>query len=92
MKENIEITHGLVFSQRVMLALIDKGLSRQAAYEMVQRHAMKAWADGQDFLSLLKADSEVTSVLPAAELAKLFDYGYYLRHVDEIFRRLGLDK
>jgi adenylosuccinate lyase len=92
MKENIEITHGLVFSQRVMLALIDKGLSRQAAYEMVQRHAMKAWTESKDFLSLLKADREVASLLPDSELAALFDYGYYLRHVDEIFRRLGLDK
>jgi adenylosuccinate lyase len=92
MKENLEITHGLVFSQRVMLALIDKGLSRQTAYELVQRHAMKAWADGLDFLALLRTDNEVTSVLPAVELEKLFDYGYYLRHVDEIFRRLGLDR
>jgi adenylosuccinate lyase len=57
-----------------------------------QQTRSKSWADGQDFLSLLKSDGKVTSVLPAAELAKLFDYGYYLRHVDEIFRRLGLDK
>jgi adenylosuccinate lyase len=92
MQANIEMTHGLVFSQRVMLALIDKGLSRQAAYEMVQRNAMKAWADGKDFLGLLAADGEVTAALPAPELAKLFDYGYYLRHIDEVFRRLGLDK
>ncbi len=92
MEQNINVTHGLVFSQRVMLALIDKGMSRQKAYEMVQRNAMKTWAEGKDFLGLLKSDKEVTSVLPAADLTALFDYNYYLRHVDEIFRHLGLDK
>jgi adenylosuccinate lyase len=90
MKQNIDVTHGLVYSQRVMLALIDKGLSRQKAYEIVQRHAMRAWTEGRDFLTALKADTEVTSALPAGELEGLFDYGYYLRHVDAIFARLGL--
>ena len=92
MKSNIDVTRGLVYSQRVMLALIDKGLSRQKAYELVQRHAMKTWAEDKDFLSLLTADNEVTSVISASELEKLFNYEYYLRHVDEIFRRLGLDE
>ena len=92
MEQNINVTRGLVFSQRVMLALIDKGMSRQKAYELVQRNAMKTWAEGKDFLGLLKADKEVTSALPAADLTGLFDYRYYLRHVDEIFRHLGLDK
>ena len=92
MKQNIDITHGLIYSQRVMLALIDKGMSRQKAYELVQRHAMKTWAEGKDFLSLLESDAEVTSVLAAPELQKLFDYSYYLRHVDAIFGRLGLEK
>jgi adenylosuccinate lyase len=91
MKQNIGITHGLVFSQRVMLALIDKGLSRQKAYELVQRSAMRAWAEGKDFLGLLKSDSDVASTLPEPELKALFDEGYYLRHVDEVFRRLGLN-
>jgi len=92
MKQDIDITHGLVFSQRVMLALIDKGLGRQKAYEIVQRHSMKSWAEQKDFLGLLKSDPEVTSALPAAELESLFDYGYYLRYVDDIFRRVGLDR
>lgn len=91
MKQNIDITHGLVFSQRVMLALIDKGLSRQKAYEMVQRNAMKSWAEGRDFMGLLKADEEVAAALPVADLEKLFDHAYYLRHVDTVFRRLGLN-
>ena len=90
MKRNIELTKGLVFSQRVLLALIDKGLSRQDAYKLVQRNATKAWKGGRNFRSLLKADADVTAVLPVKELEALFDYDYYLRYVDDIFRRLGL--
>lgn len=90
MKRNIGLTKGLIFSQRVMLALIDKGLSRQKAYELVQRNAMKAWKGDKNFLNLLKADPEVTATLPAEELEPLFDYQYYLRYIDEIFKRLGL--
>jgi adenylosuccinate lyase len=92
MKRNLEMTRGLVFSQRVMLALIEKDLSRQKAYELIQRNAMKAWKGNKEFLGLLKADAEVTAVLPEAELAPLFDYQYYLRYVDDIFERLGLTK
>jgi adenylosuccinate lyase len=88
MKRDIELTKGLIFSQRVMLALIDKGLSRKQAYEMVQRNAMKAWKGNKNFLTLLKADPEVTAVLP--ELESLFDEKYYLRYIDDIFERLGL--
>ena len=65
MKKNLELTRGLVFSQRVMLALIDKGLNRQEAYEIVQRNAMKAWKGNRSFLTLLKADAGVTGS-PAA--------------------------
>jgi len=90
MKRNMELTKGLVFSQRVMLALIDKGLSRQKAYELVQRNAMKAWHGNKNFLSLLKSDAEITATLPPSELEPLFDYQYYLRYVDDIFKRLGL--
>ena len=90
MKQNIELTKGLIFSQRVMLALIDKGLSRQKAYELVQRSAMKAWKGNKKFLNLLKADSEVTAVLPSEELEPLFDYQYYLHYIDDVFKRLGL--
>lgn len=90
MRKNLELTKGLVFSQRVMLALIDKGLSRQDAYKLVQRIAMKAWKINRNFLNLLKTDDEVTAILPLSELEPLFNYQYYLRYVDEIFRRLGL--
>ena len=92
MKKNLDLTKGLVFSQRVMLALIDKGLSRQKAYETVQKNAMKAWKGNKSFLTLIKADSEVTDILVTTELEKLFDYKYYLQHVDDIFLRLGLTK
>ncbi len=92
MKKNLELTRGLVFSQRVMLALINKGLNRQNAYEIVQRNAMKAWKGNRNFLNILKADKELTGTLPMKELEALFDYQYYLQHVDEIFQRLGLTK
>ncbi|MGD9116329.1 MAG: adenylosuccinate lyase [Dehalococcoidia bacterium] len=90
MKKDLDVTRGLIFSQRVMLALIDKGLSRQDAYKMVQRNAMKSWKGGKSFLKLLKADAEVVAVLPDDELELLFDEQYYLRYVDVIFTRLGL--
>ncbi len=90
MRQNLELTQGVVFSQRVMLALIEKGLSRQEAYAIVQRNAMRAWKDRMPFRELLDAEPEVTSRLSAAELDGLFDYGYYLRYVDVSFRRVGL--
>ena len=92
MKKNLELTHGLVFSQRIMLALIDKGMSRQKAYEIVQKNATKAWKGSRSFLTLIKADAEVTGALSLEELEKLFDYQFYLQHVDDIFLRLGLTK
>jgi len=90
MRRNLELTQGLIFSQRVLLALIDKGLSREEAYEMVQRNAMEAWQQKKSFLSLLEADNRVTAHLTRSELESLFDYSYYLKHVDSIFERLGL--
>jgi adenylosuccinate lyase len=92
MKKNLELTKGLVFSQRVMLALINKGLSRQKAYELVQRNAMKTWTGSRSFLVLLKNDSEVMAVTDAKELESVFDYQYYLGHINEIFNRLGLSE
>ena len=90
MKKNLDLTKGLIFSQRVMLALIDKGMSRQKAYELVQRNAVKAWERNKGFLNMLKADDEVTAVLKPEELEPLFNEQYYLRFVDDIFKRLGL--
>jgi adenylosuccinate lyase len=90
MKRNIELTKGLIFSQRVMLALIDKGLTRQTAYELVQRNSTKAWQGNKNFLNLLKADPDIAAKLTTEELESLFDVNYYLRYVDDIFQRLGL--
>ena len=90
MNENLEASYGLVFSQRVMLALIDKGLARQEAYKIVQSNAMKAWDERRPYLDFLLDDERVTSKLSRDELASLFDYGWYLRHVDDSFRRIGL--
>jgi adenylosuccinate lyase len=90
MRENLERSQGLVFSQRVLLALIEKGLSRQQAYELVQRNAMRAWKERTLFLELLCQDAEVIGHISSDEIASLFDYGYYLRYVGDSFRRLGL--
>lgn len=90
MRRNIEITQGLAFSQRVLLALINKGLTRDEAYKAVQDSAMEAWQGRKSFLALLQADKRVTDRLTADELKSLFDYDYYLKHVDTVFERLGL--
>ncbi len=92
MQRNIEFTQGIIFSQRVLLALIEKGLTREEAYKMVQDNAMKAWEKGKSFLSLLEADGRITARLNKKELNSLFDYNYYLKYVDTIFERLGLTK
>ena len=86
----MKLTKGLIFSQRVMLALIDKGLSRQKAYELVQRNAMKVWEAGADFRATLLSDPEVASRLSEAELDDCFDIEHHLRFVDEIFQRLEI--
>ncbi|MBI2913721.1 MAG: adenylosuccinate lyase [Chloroflexi bacterium] len=90
MRRNLELTQGVVFSQRVLLALIDKGLKRYEAYELVQASAMRSWHERTPFLDLLCDDPRVMAHLPRDELASLFDYGFYLKHVDESFRRVGL--
>ena len=90
MRRNIEITRGLVFSQRVLLGLISKGLTREEAYKMVQDSAMEAWQGEKSFLALLQADKRVTDRLTGDELKSLFDYDHYLKHVDTVFERLGI--
>ena len=90
MKQNMELTRGLLFSQRVMLALVEKGLSREEAYEIVQRDSTRAWDEGKDFRELVAADPDVNTRLSADELDGLFVYRYYVRYVDETFQRVGL--
>jgi len=88
MRKNLDRLGGLVHSQRVLLALTQKGVSREDAYALVQRNAMAAWRGEGDFLSLLKADKDVAKALSAAELEALFDLSYHFKHVDEIFARV----
>lgn len=90
MLRNLERTHGLIFSQRVLLALVDKGLTREEAYELVQRNAMESWQTGTDFQQLLLGDAQVMEHLSPAELKELFDYNYHLQHLDLIYSRFGL--
>jgi len=89
MRRNLDRLGGLVHSQRVLIALTQKGASREDAYRMVQRNAMKVWrGEANDFLALLKADPDVRRHLSEAELAANFDLDHHLKHVDTIFRRV----
>src|SRR5690625_5239687 len=90
MKRNIDKTYGVIFSQRVLLALIDKGMSREDAYSVVQPLAMEAWETETAFKGLLEKTSEVMELLSEAELEDCFDHTYHLKNVDLIFERLGL--
>jgi adenylosuccinate lyase len=88
MQKNLDALGGLVHSQRVLLALTQKGLSRERAYALVQRNAMPVWRGEGNFLDLLKKDADVKAALSDAELEDLFDLGYHLKHVDFIFDRV----
>jgi adenylosuccinate lyase len=88
MRANLDRLGGLVHSQRVLIALTQKGVAREDAYKLVQRNAMKVWRDGADFLALLKADKDVRKHMSEAELTAEFDLDYHLKHVDTIFRRV----
>ncbi|EAC4013054.1 adenylosuccinate lyase [Listeria monocytogenes] len=90
MKRNMDRTLGLIYSQRVLLALIDKGLAREAAYDVVQPRAMEAWEKQVPFRELVEQDVIITENLSAEEIADCFDYNYHLKNVDLIFDRLGL--
>jgi adenylosuccinate lyase len=92
MTENLDLSHGLVYSQRVLLKLTDAGLARQVAYEIVQKNAMRAWKERRPFFELLAADHAVTAKLSADELKSCFDPAFYLRNVDAVFKRLGLTR
>ncbi len=90
MLANLDVTGGLIFSQRVLLALVDAGMDRQAAYKLVQRLAMAAWDEGSSFREALSRAPEVTASLSLDELAALFDPSEQLRAIDQIFARVGL--
>jgi len=90
MKRNMDRTLGLIYSQRVLLALIDKGMAREEAYDTVQPRAMEAWEKQVAFRGLVESDEKITALLNKEEIDDCFDYNYHLKHVDTIFERLGL--
>jgi adenylosuccinate lyase len=88
MKENLHMMKGLIFSQQVLLKLSNMGLSREKAYEMVQRSALKVWDEGKDFKSLLLEDGELRKYLTEKDLEEIFSLEYHLKHVDDLFERV----
>jgi len=88
MKKNIDQLGGLIFSQRVLLGLTQAGVSREESYKIVQRNAMKVWQNGQNFLSSLKSDREVTEKISSDELEGFFDLDYHTKHVNTVFQRV----
>ena len=91
MLQNIEMTRGLLFSQRLMLTLIEKGVSRDDAYKVMQTNSARTWDEDDDFRELVRSDKTVTKYLSQSDLDKTFDYGYYVRFVDDVFDRIGLN-
>jgi adenylosuccinate lyase len=96
MMRNLEASHGLVFSGRALLALVESGMSREDAYEVIQRNALRAWDEGLPLRGLLEVDPEAGSALDETELDRVFDLDGFLRHVDDVFdrttERLGLTR
>ncbi|MCT6892880.1 MAG: adenylosuccinate lyase [Bombilactobacillus mellifer] len=90
MMENMNLTYGLIYSQRVMLKLINKGLTREQAYDLVQPLTAKAWDEEKQFRPLVEKDPIINTHLSSSEIDEAFDYHYHLRYVDEIFKRVGL--
>jgi adenylosuccinate lyase len=90
MEKNLRKTYGITNSQRVLLALVDKGMSRQDAYKIVQTNAFAAWDQGLDFCEVIQKSPEISGLLSIDEINNLFDYQYHLKHIDDIFTRLGL--
>ena len=88
MMKNLEKFNGLVFSQRVLLALTQKDISREDSYLMVQRNSMKVWNDEGTFYDLIKKDKEICSILSDDEIDDIFDLNYHLKHIEEIFQRV----
>ena len=88
MMRNLEKTEGLIFSQSVLLALVEKGISREEAYSLVQKNAMQSWTKGKDFLALLKKDKKVSSLLTKKEIEKIFNLKAQFKNVDIIFKRI----
>jgi len=91
MMKNLNLTGGLIFSQRILLALIEKGLLREDAYSLVQRNALEAWEKGKNFKDLIMNDKDIAKYLSEKEIDSLFDFDYHTKNIDYIFKRAGLD-
>ena len=91
MMQNMEVTRGLLFSQRLMLELIERGVSRDDAYKLMQANSARTWDEDGDFRELIRGDAGVRAHLDDSDLDEIFDYGYYIRFVDDVFARVGLD-
>ncbi|HXA41807.1 MAG TPA: adenylosuccinate lyase [Candidatus Solibacter sp.] len=90
MRANLDLGGGIVFSQRVLLALVEKGMAREDAYAVVQAAGLRAWDEGEDFRSLIRADGRVATLLSASEIEALFDPAWHLRNIDTTYRRLQI--
>ena len=90
MKKNLDLTNGLIFSQEVLLLLIKKGVTREEAYELVQKNAMKVWREKIDFNDLLKTDKDIMKYLSEPEVDSLFDISKIMKNINKVFERLGL--
>lgn len=90
MEKNLSITKGLIYSQRILLELVKKGLDRKKAYEIVQEASMRAWREGIDFKAALARSLDLKKYMSGQEIDRCFDIGYHTRHVDKIFRKAGL--
>ena len=90
MLQNMELTRGLLFSQRTMLLLVEKGLHREEAYKIVQENSMRTWDEDIDFRDLVKNDTRVNSLINEQEMKDLFSYDNYTKYVDKIFEKAGL--
>ena len=91
MLDNINSTNGLIFSQEVLLALIKKGITREDAYQIVQKNAMKSWNEGLDFKNLLYGDVDVNKFLKNKEIDELFDLDKIMVNINKIYKRIGID-
>lgn len=91
MKRNMDKTFGLIYSGRVLLKLIDTGMSREEAYDLVQPYTAKAWDGQTQFRPLLESDATIMSRLSKEDLDDAFDYHWHLKHIDDIFKRVGLE-
>jgi adenylosuccinate lyase len=90
MLKNLNLTNGLIFSQEVLLSLVQKGITREDAYQLVQKNAMQVWEQNKDFKTLLKSDKDILNLLSVKEIDSLFDLNKVLVNINKVFERLEL--